>query len=290
MRIVNILGGLGNQMFQYAFYTALKQKFPDETVLVDLHCFNGYHKHRGFELDKVFNISFQQASLRQITRIAYPYPNYQSWRIGSRLLPVRKTMLKEKPNFSFEPTALTRTMDTYYDGYWQHEEYFNDIRPEILKLFIFPHIEDVRNKHIADLIASTNSCSVHIRRGDYLKDPLRKGTTGDDFVLKAIAEMKIRKQPEQWFVFSDDIDWCRQHLSHVLNDSRTHYIDWNTGVNSIRDMHLMSLCQHNIIANSSFSWWSAWLNQHADKCVIGPANWMNVPNVASPIPQHWISI
>jgi len=290
MRIVNVLGGLGNQMFQYALYVSLKQKFPKERVLVDLHCFNGYHKHRGIEIDKVFNISFEQATLRETAHLAYPYPNFQAWRIGSRLLPIRRTMLKEKPNFTYEPTATTRTIDTYYDGYWQHEEYFMDIRPEILKTFTFPSFIDNRNRRIADIASTSNSCSIHIRRGDYLTDPLRKGTTGDDFALKAINEMQQRQHPNRWFVFSDDINWCRLHLSRLLGNNNTHYIDWNTGNNSIHDMHLMSLCRHNIIANSSFSWWGAWLSQDDNKCVIAPAIWMNMKDVASPVPHHWIKL
>ena len=289
MRIVNILGGLGNQMFQFALYRALQKRFPDERVLVDLRCFNGYKKHRGFEIDKVFNVSYETASWREVAQLAYPYPNFQAWRIGSRVLPVRKTMLKEKADFTYEPTALSREGSTYYDGYWQHEEYFRDIREDMLRFFAFPNFDDDRNRQIADMLTSANSCSLHIRRGDYLTDPLRKGTTGDGFALRAIAEMKKRRQPELWCVFSDDIDWCRQHLSQVLDDN-THYIDWNTGERSIHDMHLMSLCRHNIIANSSFSWWGAWLNPHSDKTVIGPAQWMNMPGVSSPIPDSWITL
>lgn len=290
MKIVNILGGMGNQMFQYALYLALKQRFPQEQLLIDLHCFNGYRKHRGFELGKAFHVTYEAATWRDQARVAYPYPNFQAWRFGSRLLPVRKTMLKEKSDFTYEPSALTRPDSTYYDGYWQHEEYFRDFREEILRQFSFPAFEDERNIRIADQLTTSNSCSLHIRRGDYLTDPLRKGTTGDSFALRAIAEMQARETPVLWCVFSDDITWCRQHLAHVLDDRHTLYIDWNTGERSVQDMHLMSLCRHNIIANSSFSWWGAWLSRYDGKTVIGPAKWMNIPNVSSPIPKHWIAL
>ena len=136
MRIVKVLGGLGNQMFQFALYEALRRQHPEERVLVDLRCFNGYHKHRGFELDKVFGVSYEEATWQEVARIAYPYPNFQCWRIGSRLLPPRKTMLCEQSNFALEPEALTRAGDTYYDGYWQHETYFKSIKDELQKLYL----------------------------------------------------------------------------------------------------------------------------------------------------------
>ena len=91
MRIVKLLGGLGNQMFQFALYEALRRQHPEERVLLDLRCFKGYHKHRGFELDKVFGVKAEEASWLEVAKIAYPYPNFQCWRIGSRLLPPRKS-------------------------------------------------------------------------------------------------------------------------------------------------------------------------------------------------------
>ncbi len=289
MRIVKVLGGLGNQMFQFALYKALQKQYPEERVLLDLHCFNGYHKHRGFEIDSVFGVTYEKATLKEVASLAYPYPNYQCWRIGSRVLPVRKNMLKEKANFTFEPSALSRPACTYYDGYWQHEEYFKHIREEILSTYTFPTFDNERNQTTAQLAASTNSCSIHIRRGDYLTDPLRKGTTNGNYVIAAIKKMQQEVKPEKWLVFSDDIDWCQQHLASTLDATSTIYVDWNTGANSIHDMHLMALCRHHIIANSSFSWWGAWLSQQ-DGVTIAPANWMNLENVCSPVPDNWIKI
>lgn len=289
MRIVKVLGGLGNQMFQFALYKALQKQHPEERVLLDLHCFNGYHKHRGYEIGSVFGANYEEATLKEIARLAYPYPNYQCWRIGSRVLPVRKTMLKEKANFTFEPSALSRPACTYYDGYWQHEEYFKHIHQELFATFIFPTFDDERNQTTAQLATSTNSCSIHIRRGDYLTDPLRKGTTNGNYVIAAIQKMKQEVKPEKWLVFSDDIAWCQQHLASTLNATNTIFVDWNTGANSIHDMHLMALCRHHIIANSSFSWWGAWLSQQ-EGTTIAPANWMNLKDVCSPVPDNWIKI
>lgn len=290
MKIVKVIGGLGNQMFQFALYKALQKQHPEERVLIDLHCFNGYHKHRGFEIGKVFGAHYDEASYQEVARLAYPYPNFLTWRIGSRMLPLRKTMLKEKANFDYEPDALTRQGSTYYDGYWQHEEYFKDIREDLLEIYAFPAFEDEQNMVAAQQAASANSCSIHIRRGDYLTDPLRKGTTGNEYVLRAIKRMQETAQPDTWLMFSDDIAWCREQLSTALAQDKTIYVDWNSGDRSINDMHLMTLCRHHIIANSSFSWWGAWLSKQQDGTTIAPETWMNMKNVCSPVPHKWIRI
>jgi hypothetical protein len=198
-------------------------------------------------------------------------------------------MLKEKADYAFEPTAMTRKGDTYYDGYWQHEDYFKHIREEILTIFAFPAFNDERNIATSELAASTNSCSIHIRRGDYLTDPLRKGTTNGNYVIAAIEKMQQEVKPEKWLVFSDDITWCQQHLASILDTTNTIYVDWNTGDKSIHDMHLMANCRHHIIANSSFSWWGAWLSKQ-EGVTIAPINWMNLKDVCSPVPDNWIKI
>ena len=290
MKIVKIIGGLGNQMFQFALYKALQKQFPEERILTDLHCFKGYHLHRGYEIEKVFGADSEKASLKEVAKVAYPYPNFQTWRFGSRLLPARKTMLCEKPDFTFEPTALTHEGDLYYDGYWQHEEYFLHIRQELLELFRFPAFTDERSLQVAQEMTATNCCSIHIRRGDYLTDPLRKGTTGLDYPRKAIERMKKMVNPERWFIFSDDMDWTCAQLASYLPSEISTYIDWNQGERSIDDMHLMSLCQHQIIANSSFSWWGAWLCTRENQTVMAPSTWMNRKDVCSPVPQNWIKI
>ena len=290
MRIVKVLGGLGNQMFQFALYEALRRQHPEERVLVDLRCFNGYHKHRGFELTKVFGVSYEEATWQEVARIAYPYPNFQCWRIGSRLLPPRKTMLCEQSNFALEPEALTRAGDTYYDGYWQHETYFKSIKDELQKLYRFPAFEDKRNLKLAQQLCESNSCSLHIRRGDYLTDPLRKGTTGTDYVMRAINKMQTEVKPERWCIFSDDAGWTKENVIPLLPEGKVCLVDWNKADRSVNDMHLMSLCQHHIIANSSFSWWGAWLSERQEKCVIAPAFWMTGKNVCSPVAEGWIKI
>ena len=290
MKIVKILGGLGNQMFQFALYKSLQQRFPEERVLIDLHCFNGYKKHRGFEIGKVFEADYEAANWFEVARIAYPYPNFQTWRISSRLLPVRKTMLKEKPDFTFEPTALTRTQSTYYDGYWQHEDYFKDVRDVILKTFNFPVFTDERNLQAAERLQNSNSIAIHVRRGDYTHDKLFHDICGLSYYERAISRMRQTTDCELFCVFSDDMAWSRQHIAPLLEGRPVIYADWNRGADTVQDIHLMSLCRHFVIANSTFSWWGAWLNQNPEKQVIAPQKWLHIPNTQSPVPDTWTRI
>lgn len=289
MKIVKILGGLGNQMFQYALVCSLKAHQPDEEVALDLHCFKGYHLHNGYELERIFHPSFRDASLKNIIKVAYPYCNYNFWRIGSRILPTRKSMVTEDPRKAVDTSILSRKGSAYYDGYWQSEDYFKDIRNDILKAFTFPAFDE-KNKAYSEIIVNSNSLSIHVRRGDFVNHPLYKDICTLQYYQDAIKRICALAKIDHAFIFSNDIQWCEDNLSLFLNDQMTTYIDWNKGSQSYNDIHLMSLCKHNIIANSSFSWWGAWLNPNPDKVVISPRIWDNSGAVSNPICKDWIKI
>ena len=222
MKIVKVIGGLGNQMFQFALYKALQKQHPEERVLIDLHCFNGYHLHHGFEIGSVFGADYEEATLKEVARLAYPYPNYQTWRFGSRILPVRRTMLKEKADFAFEPSALTRQGDTYYDGYWQHEEYFKHIRKDIIELYQFKTFEDEQNKIITDKINSHECLSIHVRRGDYTNNHLYNNICTADYYKKAFLKMKEVCSFDMICIFSDDMEWFQRSTVDVAMPSSYH--------------------------------------------------------------------
>lgn len=289
MKIVKIIGGLGNQMFQYALAIALKKNFTEE-VKLDIHCFKGYRKHQGFEIDKVFGNKFDLASYSDTAKVAYPYFNFQSWRFGSRILPNRQHMISENTAFRIMPQAIDNPNYKYYDGYWQHEEYFKNSNEDILNAFKFKNFQDERNKELASRLTDKNSVSVHIRRGDYINDKLFKGTCGIDYYKKAIEEINKKTIPELFCIFSDDILWCKKNIEPFLGDIETIYVDWNTGNDNYKDMQLMTKCKHNIIANSSFSWWGAWLNNSKDKIVIAPKKWYNTNIKVSPAAYSWIKL
>ncbi len=289
MKIVKLLGGLGNQMFQYALACSIKAHQPDSEVLLDLHCFKGYHKHNGYEIDKIFRPRFKAAKLIDVAKIAYPYCSYNAWRIGSRVLPTRRSMIIEDSKETVDTSMLSLSGDFYYDGYWQSEEYFKDIRDCILKEFAFPPFDE-RNQICANNIMGTNSVSIHVRRGDFLNHPLYKDICTLQYYEEAIKRICSMAPIDHIVIFSNDIAWCKDHMSAFLQNKRTTYIDWNKGQQSFNDIHLMSLCKHNIIANSSFSWWGAWLNQNPNKIVISPHVWDNSRSASSPICKDWIKI
>lgn len=288
MKIVKILGGLGNQMFQYALYLALQESFPKERVALDLSCFHGYHLHNGFELEKIFSVTARKASAKEIMRIAYYYPNYLLWRIGKRLLPRRRGMCVESSSLRFDGSVLSQGGNRYFDGYWQDERYFADCREKVLKAFRFPSLTDTENLELLKRL-DKDSVSLHVRRGDYVGNSLYQGICDIEYYRNAIEKMTSCVSPSLFCVFSNDIAWCREHLEQYINVPVV-YVTWNTGTESYRDMQLMSCCAHNIIANSSFSWWGAWLNQNSEKVVIAPKNWMNMADCCFTLPASWIKI
>lgn len=290
MKIVKILGGLGNQMFQYALYLALKKQFPNERVAIDISCFNGYPLHNGFEIDNIFSLNSDIATWKEVAKLAYPYPNYRCWQIGKHLLPKRKTMCIEKNSLMFDDTVLSQPGDRYYDGYWQHEKYFSFAKEQIYSAFIFPPPEDVRNRELMAHVTTSNSVAVHIRRGDYVNHPYFKGICDVDYYKRAIAYMEEFINPELYCVFSNDIAWCKDELGDSLPKNNTIYVNWNNGHKSYIDMQIMSNCKHIIIANSSFSWWGAWLNQNKHKVVVAPSKWNNIKQAKYPVPASWIKI
>lgn len=289
MKIVNILGGLGNQMFEYAMYLALKDAHPQEEIRCCTRSFRGYGLHNGYELERIFGIKVKEASLWQLAKLAYPFWNYRSWQVMHHCLPKRKSMSRSLPQIPFNQKEVKREDSVFYDGYWQNEDYFKHVRQNILAAFEFPKMEDEHNKKLGKMLKSANSVSCHVRRGDYLKDPNMCVCTPDYYAL-AVKKMNELANPDLYCIFSDDIEWCKDNLASLCEGKIIIYVDWNKGENSFRDMQLMSLCKHNIIANSSFSWWGAWLNTNRSKVIISPEKWMKEDIVNSPICKDWVKV
>lgn len=275
MKIVKILGGLGNQMFQYALFIALKEHFPNEKVLTDTSYFKTYHVHNGLELERVFGIILPQASFGELVRLTYPVKWFKLSRAIRKFLPKRKTECIEAKDYTFNSEVFT-TESRYYDGYWQNFEYFKQYIPIIREQFKFKLPLNLKTKFLLDRLSQNkNTVSLHVRRGDYLKAVNYAGLCGIDYYSKAIEYMKGRIESAVFYIFSDDIPWCMENISPLLADSKYEFVDWNKGNDSPLDMLLMSNCHHNILANSSFSWWSACLNSHSDKIVCAPEKWTN---------------
>lgn len=289
MKIVNIIGGLGNQMFEYAMYLALKDAHPEEEIKFCTRSFGGYGLHNGLEIQRVFGVELPEASLWELTKLAYPFFNYKTWQATRHWLRQRKSMTRGAINIPFDFNEVKRTTPTYYEGYWQNEKNFCHIREEVLKAYTFSSFEDEKNKALEKDLQHEISVSCHVRRGDYLKQPEMCVCT-PSYYTRAISEMNDRVNPTMYVVFSDDIAWCRENIIELIGkDKKVVFVDWNKGVDSYKDMQLMTLCNHNIIANSSFSWWGAWLNNHYDSVVVAPKKWMNIDSIKNdPIPDSWI--
>lgn len=288
MKIVNICGGLGNQMFQYAFALYLKNINNDEIIKIDPEGLNHYNLHNGYELDRIFNISLPVASKGDKIKLYYPFFNYFTFKICKYFLPKRKAILEDK---KINLKKLQNKKSNYFIGYWQKANIPPAIRNIILKEFSFPKFPfNSKNYFLKEKIKNLESVSIHVRRGDYCNNKSTQGICSIEYYKKAIQDITDKYNVDIFLIFSDDIEWCKIHILPLIEDSLFVFVDWNKKQDSYNDMHLMSLCKHNIIANSSFSWWGAWLNQNTNKIVIAPERWMNNDNDVSIIPNDWIKI
>lgn len=283
MKIVRCIGGLGNQMFQYAFYKSLESSYPH--VKFDVSPFNNYNTHNGFELDRIFPINYYSPSFMEKISLSF-----QSGGFIFRLLrhTYKKKRAKEyyEDGLYFHEDALLNGGNLYYIGYWQSWKYFQRIKKIIKGDFRFDETQlPPSNLEILSKIRNTNSISLHIRRGDYLGNPIYANITTPDYYNNAIDYIKKNVKDPFYFIFTNDPEWCKVNM--MLPNSLI--VDINSGVDSYWDMFLMSQCKHNIIANSSFSWWGAWLNEHENKIVIAPRKWINEDsaNIDDIIPPTW---
>lgn len=284
MVIVRIAGGLGNQMFQYALYEKLISLGKD--VKADTIGFYEKGLSRQYELEMFPNVYLEKASNEEIQ---FYYHNAKKWhyKVIGRLLENQKKIR------SFEEAKYCEDVywvkDAYIYGYWQSEKYFTDIEAKIRKKFIFPEIYDIKNLNFLEQIEKENSVSIHVRRGDYLSKENQRiygGICTIQYYEQAIKYFEDRYKDVTFFVFSNDIMWAQKNLKM----KRSVVVNANNEDNAIFDMLLMAKCKHNIIANSSFSWWGAWLNEHKDKIVLSPSRWMNTEPVEDIWCEGWIKI
>lgn len=263
MIIINLNSQLGNQMFQYAL--ARKLQTMGRQVKFDTRYYKQYPKH--YALD-IFPVTVDVASGNEIGKERDERRTYPA-RLRRKLFGKRKSIFSEVESRSlmYKPDIL-QLKHGYVDGYWQSEKYFSDIRTIILKDFTFPPVNDTKNRELIDRISEQTTVSIHIRRGDYANGfPMMT----PQYYENAINYFESVYNEVCFLVFSNDMDWAKQNLQF----SQGEFVDWNTGKDSWKDMYLMTQCNHHIIANSSFSWWGAWLNQKENKEVIAPSVWFH---------------
>ena len=275
---LKITGGLGNQMFQFAAgYSVAKSKKVD--LNLDLSWYKRRDIHNGFELQKIFDI---------FNRVDFLNKPFSLKQLFSKIDFRYKTF--EEPHFHYTPEILNLQNHCFLRGYWQSEMYFTNYASDIRKIFEFKKILDNENSKIASEIIENKSVSLHIRRGDFLKKNNQVHQVDlTKFYNKAINEMSNNFDNPKFFIFSDDPKWVFKNFSikknfRIVSNNKSNY--------SYLDMYLMSLCKCNILANSTFSWWSAWLNNYSNKIILAPKTWFTDKTIKTDnlFPKNWDTI
>lgn len=288
------MGGLGNQMFQYAAGKAVARRCGTE-LMVDLSFLEQLNSEaytkRNYELH-VLKCTAGIADNKSIR-------NFEKWEEAgvnktlSRVFPFLKShKIFREPHFQYTSSIETLKDNTLLIGYWQSEKYFKTIANEIRNDFELSSTLEGENKKIAHQIQQSIAVSIHIRRGDYVTNAAaakHHPVCSMEYYQKAISHIQSKISNPVFFIFSDDETWTRENIK--IEDSHF-FIHHNSGEKSCFDLKLMSLCKHNIIANSSFSWWGAWLNQYPDKICIRPSKWFNDPAIDTRdlCPDNWIAL
>ena len=283
MIITKLIGGLGNQMFQYAVGRYLAYK--NQTALkLDISSYKS-DKKRHYSLD-CFNIIENFALSSEIAR----FKKRGISRLMEKFKPYyRHSFIEEASNPCFDPSVLKISDNAYLEGYWQSEKYFKEIENIIHQEFTLkPKQQNATDKKLLQIIEKTESVAIHIRRKDYILSKTH-WVCPLNYYYSAIKKLaKVAKNPH-FFIFSDDIEWAKNNLE--LNYPVT-FVSKPGETKDYEEIILISKCKHQIIANSSFSWWGAWLNKSPDKIVIAPQKWFNDPNrnTKDLIPKQWIKM
>lgn len=275
IKIIRFDGGLGNQMFQYAFYLSLRSNYPHSFYLFDIA--RSKKSHNGLEILDLFKLEgkWRYLLFGQINR-------HLSFLLKNQYLVLQKNITCFEPDVFNEKGKLCT-----YVGFWQSELYFRELEPLIRQTFSFDAARLSKSaRNYVRLIQSTNSISIHIRRGDYV--PLGWNSICTDAYYNNAIDFFLQKDSNiQFFVFSDDKEWAEEKFE---GKNKFIIVKGNEGSFSWQDMYLMSICKHNIIANSTFSWWAAWLNANKNKTVIAPRQWIPCLDNNDIFPEAWIKL
>ena len=285
--VIEIAGGLGNQMFQYAFYLKMKHLGYESQLYFD----TSQLRHNGFELSKVFNIDATLVSKSEVEKLLDKKLDLLS--------KLKRKISGHNPSFywehdkgyAFKPEILKQKNSVYLQGCWLSEKYFADIQKEISDVFRFPSLKGKNQEVAQQIFNDSTSVGIHIRRGDYLTSNIHRNLDYKNYLNQAISLIKVKYPELNFYVFSDDSHFAKE-IFNKIEHNKVNIIDWNRSTDAFNDMHLMSLCRHQIICNSTFSWWAAWLNNNPDKIVISPKDWFTSDflNDNDIVPDEWIKI
>lgn len=294
MRIVIASGGLGNTMSQYAFVMSLRKHDNQKCALFVAE---SNMEHYGYELEKIFPNVIKCDKMNVFQRIYINIlSSLRNVKIGKRYFPHQILFCFHKRMFTpeaiwFYPEVYNKQYrNAYFLGQFQSYKYLENCELEVRNAFEFDLLKlSNRTKELSKLMEEVNSVSLHVRRGDYQNAYYINGLGNVvtlDYYKRAINYIKQKIHNPVFFVFSDDLEYVK---SNILLDNVI-YVDFNRGDNSWQDMYLMSKCKHNIIANSTFSWWGAWLNNNESKIIVAPQKWWATLDKDDLIPTKWIRI
>jgi len=288
MFVVQLIGGLGNQMFQYALGRALSLKFGVPLKL-DISAYRTYRLH-GYALSALRIVEdYASDEEVQMLRLAFEARPLVE-RLLRRIMP-RRRWVRER-GFGFDATVLETSPPAYLEGYWQSERYFKSCVEVLRREFQLRAKLDIANSEMGKRMSECESVALHVRRGDYVSDPTTNavhGVCSMEYYEHAIALANARLVKPSFFIFSDDLAWAKDNLRTACPSE---FVDINDPSRGYLDLHLMARCRHQIIANSTLSWWGAWLNPSATKMVIAPKRWFrrNDMDTRDLIPDGWLTI
>lgn len=293
MIIIKINGGLGNQMFQYAFGRAISYKNNYDLFLDLSHSrYENKVKRRPYGLS-FFQIKADIANDNELNKIIFDEGviNKNLKFITLWLRGIKPIKIKYELGFEYSKKNFDDSDNRYYIGYWQSEKYFSDISNLLKKEFCLTNQPSKKNNEILKKIKSINSVAIHVRHGDYLHNKITNkfhGVCSKEYYLKSMDYLEENTSIDEYFVFSDDPIWA---YNNIHSNKKITIIDWNSQ-EPHEDLRLMSTCKHHIIANSSFSWWGSWLGSHDNHIVIAPEPWFDDNTIISDdiyLP-YWIRI
>lgn len=296
MIIVKLIGGLGNQMFQYALGRHLAIKYNtvlklDTSYLLDRRPRKDM-VFRDYDLS-IFNIEEKIATESEVVSYTRQYKSYWRALIFSLFEKISKPNVVREQSPHFESKILESGQSAYLIGFWQSEKYFKDIESTIRSDFTFKEKLNSRCNSLALTIQSTNAVCLNVRRTDYVTNPLSSkylGFIGLDYIYQAVNLIAENVHQPEFFIFSDDLEWCKENIR--LDYTCTIVSHEYAGEKFADYLHLMTLCKHFIIPNSTFAWWAAWLSTNTDKIIIAPKNWVKESSRYNKdlLPEKWIQL
>ena len=299
MIILRFDGGLGNQMYHYVMYKLLKKTFPEHQVVIDITSYNRQLTHNGYELEYVFpQINIQKAKVKDLLCCSYYFPVsknsllsvgcdkiYSKLKQSGLIKPPKHYIRESNWNVFKEKANLSRSETYYLDCRWDYQEnYYFEWKDELLRDFDFG--QPISEEEIQDILYKHETVGIHVRAGDYLNSDFDILT--QQYYRDAIDKMQQYVQNPYFVIVSDDYNYAKEILG-FMNDDKLYFIPSHQGRDSFQDMQILSKCKHNIIANSTFSYWAAELNSNEEKIVIAPKRYSKKQENFI-VPSDWIQL